>query len=313
MATGTGTITALNGAVIALSDGESTVTFNVTGTWSATLAIQATVDGINWFSVNGYVQSAQAVISTFSVNQAVVVTCSGFLQLQLIATAFTSGTINVAWSNSNAGNNTLQVYSTSAQSFITWSQLKDGVGNNVTSTTSASKQSLDITNIATATGYYSVPVNIRQSATTAANATVFSMRNAAASTKTVYIEWIELLMAFDSGTPLGRSTQRYDLVRFSVATPTAGTTETVVAMDSSAAATQVTDVRFLDTGLTTTGVVFGTAFATVGCPASDGATANYIRQGIAIKLAAGEGFCIRLNVAAVVGQSLTGEIVWSER
>ena len=32
-----------------------------------------------------------------------------------------------------------------------------------------------------------------------------------------------------------------------------------------------------------------------------------------VKLAAGEGLCIRLNVAAVIGTSLTGTIVWSER
>lgn len=161
--------------------------------------------------------------------------------------------------------------------------------------------------------YYSAPINIRQSAGTAANATVWAMRNAAASTKTIYIERIELMMGFDAGTPLGRSLQRYDLIRFATATPTGGTAVAVAQMDSSALATQVTDVRFLDTGLTTTGATLGATFATIGCPASDGATASYSRCGIAIKLGPGEGFAIRLNVAAVAGQSLTGDIVWSER
>lgn len=192
-------------------------------------------------------------------------------------------------------------------------KLLDGSGNAITSTAETTKQSLDVSVVAPAAGYYSLPINIRQTAATAANATVFALRNAAASTKTVYIEDIQLLMAFDTATPLTRSLQRYDLVRFTTATPTAGTALTVVAMDSSAAATQVTDARFLDTGLTTTSVVFGSAFATIGCPATDATTSEFSRNGISIKLAPGEGFCIRLTVAAVVGQSLTGCVTWSER
>lgn len=161
--------------------------------------------------------------------------------------------------------------------------------------------------------YYSAPVNIRQTAATAANATVWSMRNAAASTKTIYIERIMLMTAFDAATPITRALQRYDVVRFTTATPTAGTAITVIAMDSSSAATQVTDVRFLDTGLTTTSVVFGTAITTISCPATDATTNNFVRSGIPIKLLAGEGLCLRLNVVAVIGQSMVGEIVWSER
>lgn len=167
--------------------------------------------------------------------------------------------------------------------------------------------------MAIAAGYYSTPVNVRQTAATAANATVWSLRNPAASTKTVYIERIYLMMDFDSGTPLGRTLQRYDLERFTTATPTAGTAITVVKMDSSDPTSAVTDVRFLDTGLTTTSVAFGTPFATLGCPATDATTTIYVREAIGFKLAPGEGICIRLNVAAVIGQGLTGEIVWSER
>lgn len=200
---------------------------------------------------------------------------------------------------------------------IVKSQVQDNAGNGITSTASAgtttSKQSLDVTVIPGALNYYSAPVNIRQTAATAANSTVWTMRNAAASTKTVYIERITLLMAFDTATPITRSLQRYDLVRFSAATPTAGTAITVVSMDSSNAATGVTDVRFVDTGLTTTGVTFGAAFATIACPATDATTTQFSRDGIALKLAPGEGFCIRLTVAAVAGQSVAGEVVWSER
>ena len=162
-------------------------------------------------------------------------------------------------------------------------------------------------------GFYSAPINIRQSAATAAGATVFSMRNSATSPEIIYITRIELLLAFDSATPATRSTQRYDLVRFSTATPTGGTVVPVAQMWSGDAGTQVTDARFLDTGLTTTGVVFNPPFATIGCPATDATTTKYQRNDVVIALGIGEGFCIRLNTAAIVGQSLMGEIVWCER
>src|SRR5579864_5502428 len=139
----TGTITSLNGTVIAPVQGSSTIVFNVTGTWSATLGLQATTDGINWFSISGYVPTSQAITSSFSVNQPVIVNCGGFYQVQLIATAFTSGTISVNWVASS-GDNSLQVYSTSAQTFIVWAQLKDGVGNNITSQVNGTKQALDV-------------------------------------------------------------------------------------------------------------------------------------------------------------------------
>lgn len=168
------------------------------------------------------------------------------------------------------------------------------------------------TPIATIPLYYTLPIAIRQSANTAANNVVWAMRNHAASPKIIMIERINLAMSFDAGTPLFRTSLRYEFVRFSAAAPTGGTAISPIPMDSNAPATLVTDARFLDTGLTTNGMSFENAIASVGCPASDGATATYNRD-IPIKLAAGEGLAIRLNVAAIAGQGLFGEIIWSER
>jgi len=192
-------------------------------------------------------------------------------------------------------------------------QIVDGSGNVITSTAQGTKQSLDVSMLAPTAAYYSAPVSIRQSAATAAGSTVWTMRNPAASAKTVYIERICLTADFDTGSPLGRTLQRYDLERFTAATPTGGTAVTVATMDTANAATAVTDVRFLDTGLTTTSVVFAAPFVTIGVPTSDGSINPFLRERIGFKLAAGEGLAIRLNNAAVVGQGLTGEIVWSER
>ncbi len=172
---------------------------------------------------------------------------------------------------------------------------------------------LKVENQAPTFTYYSAPVNIRQTAATAANSTVWAIRNAVASTLSVYVETIYLLMSFDTATPITRSLQRYQIQRFSTATPTGGTSISIAAMDSADPATNVTDARFLDTGLTTTSVVFDNPIAIIGCPATDATTTQYTRVNVGIRLAPGEGLCIRLTVAAVVGQGLTGEVVWSER
>ena len=168
------------------------------------------------------------------------------------------------------------------------------------------------TPVATIPLYYSLPINLRQSAATSAGTTVFSMRNNSASPKMIMIESINLSMSFDAGTPLSRASLRYELVRFNTATPTGGTSISPIMMDSNAPSTLVTDARFADTGLSVTSVVFENPFASIGCPASDGAYSKYSRD-IPIKLGAGEGLAIRLTVPAVIGQGLFGEIIWSER
>lgn len=162
--------------------------------------------------------------------------------------------------------------------------------------------------------YYSLPVNVRSSSTgVAANSTIWSMRNDPSSSVTVIIETISLNMSFDMGTPLTRSLQRYDFIRFSAATPTGGTAITPDPTMSSSPTSQITDARLLDTGLTTTGLSFGNPFLTVGVPATDSAVVNYENSTMKIYLSPGEGLCIRLNNASVQGQSITGFIQWSER
>jgi hypothetical protein len=114
--TGAGTITALNGAIMAITNGCGAVTFNVTGVWVATLTIQATVDGVNWSTVNGSIVATDQTVQFFSTNAFVVVPCGSFAQVRLIATAFTSGTINVAW-NAGAGENVTPVFNNVAAAF----------------------------------------------------------------------------------------------------------------------------------------------------------------------------------------------------
>lgn len=160
--------------------------------------------------------------------------------------------------------------------------------------------------------WYSLPVNVRQTAATASGATVWAMRNATGATITVNIERIELSVTFD-GTVASGITARYDLIRFSGATPTGGTALTVTQLYSGDTASQLADARFLDTGLTTTGMVFNPPMAVIGCPAALGAMARYTLQGPVLSLGPGEGLCIRTNTTTAIGIAIFGQVVWSER
>lgn len=160
---------------------------------------------------------------------------------------------------------------------------------------------------------YSAPIEIRQTAATALGSTVWAMRNAAASTKRVFIIAFALQMQFNGTNPVTRQILAYDLQRFSTATPTGGTAQTAHKRRSADAASQVTDIRFLNTGLTMTSVVFDAdVIATYVCGSVDSASCPSQIYAKEEELAPGEGLALRLSVAAVVGQEVGGEVVWLE-
>lgn len=163
--------------------------------------------------------------------------------------------------------------------------------------------------------YYSAIVSIRQSATSDAGSVVWAMRNPLVSPYSVAIERIYLVTSFGASTPLsGVNTQRYELIRFSTATPTGGNSITPVRASTSAPAS-IVNVQALDTGLGVSGLVFeASPFAGLACPEVEGATSPYERRGVVLKLAPGEGLAIRVNeIDAAIGQGVHGEIAWSLR
>ncbi len=94
----TGTITALNGAVSISTQGVGNVGVTITGTWTATLTFQGTIDGTNWFAVQAMplpITSSSTTSSTTAANAQFTVPASGLAQFRVIATAFTSGTATV--------------------------------------------------------------------------------------------------------------------------------------------------------------------------------------------------------------------------
>lgn len=165
-------------------------------------------------------------------------------------------------------------------------------------------------------GAYLLPIQVRQTAATSAASTIWAMRNS--TTISVYIKKIVVNTSFD-GTPAA-STGAYNFLRFNTATPTTGTALTVVKKSNSYGASNVTDARFLDTGLSVTSVVFETSFMQVGVARQNGSTqvmqsifdlSGYRNQPFI--LAPSEGLCIQLNVTAVIGDSIAGYVEWDER
>lgn len=168
--------------------------------------------------------------------------------------------------------------------------------------------------LATLFFYYSASVAIRQSGSANAGTTVWSMRNPLASPLNLVVERAEVSVSFDGTTPLSNNLLRYELIRFSAATPATGTVITP-ARHSNLAPASAADVRFLDTGLTVSGVSFeSSAIDVFSCPAIRGTSVAYERRGLNIKLAPGEGLAIRVrDVDSMAGQGIVGKITWSLR
>lgn len=159
---------------------------------------------------------------------------------------------------------------------------------------------------------FSAPVGIRQTARTAAGNAVWAMTSAPIATaENVLIHEITLLIGYCS-TTINNSLIGYSLTKFSNATPTGGTAIIASPQDTNNAATVITDIRFLDTGLTTTGIIRGAPIAHITLPTTNGATNMYRRTFTSISLDPGEGLLIDLFLTAEIGLVLSGEIIWSE-
>lgn len=168
------------------------------------------------------------------------------------------------------------------------------------------------------TAAYLLPIKIRQTATTAAGETVWAMRYVSGSL-IVHIRRISGVITFD-GTASPAKTVGYRFRRFSAATMSGGTTITVAKKRSSYPDSVVTDARFSDTGLTTTGVTFDAIFSELLIPISVSSmilpfSVDFDKIGIRLsdfELSAGEGLAIQLSEAAEVGLGIFGWVEWDE-
>lgn len=110
---GSGTIAANNTSIQANTAGSSSVIFNVTGTWVATAVFEGTTDGTNWITLNPILQSTSAIISSITANGTVLVDCGGYNLVRIRTSAYTSGTLAVAW-DASVGSQVTQVFNNNA-------------------------------------------------------------------------------------------------------------------------------------------------------------------------------------------------------
>lgn len=114
--TGSGSMAGSNQTVVATTNGCSIVSFNITGTWSATLLIEGTIDGgSTWIAIDGDVDATDTIINNTTVNGFITVNCASYGQVRLRANPYTSGTANVTWS-ANQGLSLVEVYNTNGNS-----------------------------------------------------------------------------------------------------------------------------------------------------------------------------------------------------
>lgn len=100
----TGTLGALNAEVSIECDGCSTVALDLRGTFSHTVAVQGTVDGINWTLIPVRPQTGGIyVLAVVGAASGVwMASCAGFARVRAIATAYTSGGSTATLIASNA-------------------------------------------------------------------------------------------------------------------------------------------------------------------------------------------------------------------
>lgn len=104
--TGSGTITALNGTVVATVNGCSSIVISVTGVWVATLNIEGQASDGVWTQILGEIPLG-SLTGSFTINGLVVVPCGGYFQVRIRAALFTSGTATITW-NAGTGVNVVQ-------------------------------------------------------------------------------------------------------------------------------------------------------------------------------------------------------------
>lgn len=100
----TGALGALNAEVSAFCDGCSTVTLDLRGTFSLTVQVQGTVDGVNWSAIPVRPVAGGTFVASVAGTAAGAwqASCSGYTKVRAIVTAYTSGSATTFLAASNA-------------------------------------------------------------------------------------------------------------------------------------------------------------------------------------------------------------------
>lgn len=93
--TASGTITTSQSVAIAVN-GQSTFSFQVSGTWVGTIVVEGTIDGTNWLSTTYVALASGGIASSFSTNTIGQGNCTGLTQVRLRGNTLSSGTATVS-------------------------------------------------------------------------------------------------------------------------------------------------------------------------------------------------------------------------
>ena len=159
-------------------------------------------------------------------------------------------------------------------------------------------------------GNYSVPIDVVPSTLTDGT-TYWAIRNTGA--KNAHIHRIRIKLGF-VGTEAA-SGSKFQLRRFSAATPTGGTALTPNKFNNLAPASSIGDCRFAPAGLTETGLSFEQRFEMLGVSSShsNDAPATIKFGEHKFILAPGEGLAISAYGAVVAGCWIIGAVSWDEK
>jgi hypothetical protein len=153
----------------------------------------------------------------------------------------------------------------------------------------------------------------------AASTTLMSMRLATGSTRRAYVYRIRIAAVVYTAGAAGGIGTILGLQRFTAATPSAGTQRTPNEMNEPlTTATDMTDVRDLNSALTVTSVVFGNVVASAQMPNSSTNVAPLdwvIEPPYPIFMIAGDGLCLRTVNAgpATATWGFSYNIYWTEK
>jgi len=136
--TTTGTIVANNGTVSINGQGVYTVSFSITGTWTATLVVEGQTPDSNWTQLPiNIVANSLPYLQTPSVstNGTYTITGGGFTNVRIRASAFTSGTVSVAIDGA-LSQQTVIANTSSPDMYVTGASAQTATVNNILTPTS---------------------------------------------------------------------------------------------------------------------------------------------------------------------------------
>lgn len=156
-------------------------------------------------------------------------------------------------------------------------------------------------------------------ASLASDTSLAAMRFAAASTRTCYVEMVQVFISIITVGTSALVPGTLGLQRFTSGNPSGGTSRTAAELNEGAPATDMTVIQDLNAALTMTSVVFGGEIASAPVPiVITGSTSSFewvVAPATPIRLAPGDGLVLRTRVACPATQTwmFTWNAVWSER